>query len=325
MTTQLPSNPAKATRHDWTADLILLATTIIWGVNIVAFKAAITGNNPYVFNAQRLTLAMTTLVLLALAEAVLYPQNRSPRLPVPWAKIAIFCLLNGVIYLLTYVRGISLTTAGNVALIFASLPMWTAVYASWVLKERFSKLTWAGLFITALGTLVVILNSAVPVNLGTQYFHGNAWILAATLAWAGATIVSRNILTVLTPLQLAALASLSTTPIHWLIAWKLSPQGLFGQQTISYWAAMTYSGIFSTGIAYAMWNAGVHRVGAAYASIFQNVVTLVAVLGGWLILNEELLPIQVLGGVVTVVGLLTMRHARHHHYSSLEDQNNQVA
>lgn len=318
---QSPHDPARTPRHDWTADLILLATTIIWGVNIVAFKAAITGNDPYVFNAQRLTLAMTTLVLLAVAESMLYPQNRSPRSPVPWLSIALFSLLNGVIYLLTYVRGISMTTAGNVALIFASLPMWTAVYASWILKERFSKLTWIGLFITALGTLVVILNGAGPVNLSTQYFQGNAWILLATLAWAAATIVSRNILTVLTPLQLAALASLMTTPIHWIVAWKISPQGLFGQQTVGYWAAMAYSGIFSTGIAYATWNAGVYRVGAAYASIYQNVVTLVAVLGGWLMLNEQLLPVQLLGGALTVIGLLTMRHARHHHHADPVDHN----
>ncbi|HAC90292.1 MAG TPA: hypothetical protein DCF63_06615 [Planctomycetaceae bacterium] len=318
---QSPHDPARTPRHDWTADLILLATTIIWGVNIVAFKAAITGNDPYVFNAQRLTLAMTTLVLLAVAESMLYPQNRSPRSPVPWLSIAVFSLLNGVIYLLTYVRGISMTTAGNVALIFASLPMWTAVYASWILKERFSKLTWIGLFITALGTLVVILNGAGPVNLSTQYFQGNAWILLATLAWAAATIVSRNILTVLTPLQLAALASLMTTPIHWIVAWKISPQGLFGQQTVGYWAAMAYSGIFSTGIAYATWNAGVYRVGAAYASIYQNVVTLVAVLGGWLMLNEQLLPVQLLGGALTVIGLLTMRHARHHHHADPVEHN----
>jgi hypothetical protein len=40
-------------------------------------------------------------------------------------------------------------------------------------------------------------------------------------------------------------------------------------------------------------------------------------------LKEQLLPIQILGGILTVIGLLTMRHARHHHPASPVDHNSQ--
>ncbi|MBX3420981.1 MAG: DMT family transporter [Pirellulaceae bacterium] len=307
-----PSSLARpSAHHDWVADGLLLFTALLWGINIVVFKAAITGTNAYVFNALRLLFAVSTLVVMAAIEWQLYPAIRVRMRTLPWLTIALYCLLNGVIYLLAYVQGISLTTAGNVALIFASLPMWTAGMSMLLFNERLPGIVWTGLLITAVGTGLIILNGAGQVSLSSQYLTGNLFVLIATLAWGSATILSRNLLRVLTPLQLAAFSSLATTPIHWCIAWQHLPDVLRTSHAPGYWAAMAYSGVFSTGIAYAAWNAGVRRAGASYASIYQNVVTLVAVLGGWWLLREQLLAVQIIGGVMTIAGLLLMRRARY--------------
>ena len=75
-------------------------------------------------------------------------------------------------------------------------------------------------------------------------------------------------------------------------------------------AAIIYSGIFSTGVAYATWHAGVRAVGGSHASVYQNVVTLVAVIGGWLVLKEQPMSAQIFGGLLTIVGLFLMRRGR---------------
>ncbi len=74
--------------------------------------------------------------------------------------------------------------------------------------------------------------------------------------------------------------------------------------------SLIYSGVFSTGFAYASWNFGVHRLGGSHASVYLNVVTLVAVMGGWLVLKESPLVAQILGGIITIIGLLIMRRGR---------------
>lgn len=139
---------------------------------------------------------------------------------------------------------------------------------------------------------------------------GNIIILGASLTWASATVVSRPLMETVGPLRLAFLSSVITTPIHWVIVlcsydvqW-----GTLVDPRVAY--PILYSGILSTGLAYATWNFGVQRLGGSHASVYQNVVTLVSVIGGWVALQEQMLVTQILGGLLMVVGLLTVRKGR---------------
>ena len=72
-------------------------------------------------------------------------------------------------------------------------------------------------------------------------------------------------------------------------------------------SAILYSGIFSTGIALAMWSYGVKILGASHASIYGNLIPLVAMFFGWSMLGEIPTNFQWIGGGMIVSGLLTMR------------------
>jgi drug/metabolite transporter (DMT)-like permease len=313
--------PKPLTSHRWMADGLLLLTALLWGSNMLVFKGAIIDMDAYAFNALRLVFATITLVSMAILESTFWPQCRTMRRGVPWVQVLIFCLLNGVVYMLLFVKGISMTTAGNVALIFASLPMWAAFLSMIFLSERLPTITWTGLIITLMGTVVVTTQSGGTITWSREYLVGNAYTLMATVAWAGATVISRNILMILTPLQLAAINALLTTPLHLIVASSELPEAVGQAAKPSYLVAIIFSGVCSTGIAYATWNAGVQRVGASYASVYQNVVTLVAVVGGWIFLMEEVLMAQLAGGCLTIVGLLLMRHGRKQHFTDSIENN----
>jgi drug/metabolite transporter (DMT)-like permease len=279
----------------------------MWGVNILVFKHAVQSIDPWVFNALRLVFATTTLGILTWVEARYWP---SPRKPFSRLQVLLCALLTGFIYLLAFVKGVSLTTAGNTALILSSMPMWTAILSFVFLRERLPAVTWLGLFITFLGTVLVTTQSGGEVSLTSKYFLGNLLMLLAAMTWASGTVLSRSVLTAITPLQLAFWSALLTTPLHLVI---------FGPQIWSEWPKLLdkvmaleiiYSGVFSTGLAYASWHAGVRILGGSHAAVYQNVVTLVAVLGGWLVLREEPLVAQIVGGVLIVIGLVFMRRGR---------------
>jgi drug/metabolite transporter (DMT)-like permease len=221
-----------------------------------------------------------------------------------------FSVLNGLLYLLIFVKGISLTTAGNVALIMASLPMWTAVLSCLFLSERLPLLNWIGLTVTLAGTVIVTTHSGKQIDLGGQFLFGNLTILAATITWSSATVVSRTLMQNITPLQLAAISCVLTTPVHLTLTWRQLPDEIPKLQDWLLLACLIYSGVLSTGIAYATWNAGVRMVGASHAAVYQNVVTLVAVLGGWVFLSEQISAVQVWGGLLTAAGLVLMRRGR---------------
>lgn len=281
----------------------------MWGTNILVFKASIRDLDPWVFNGLRLIFAFVTLGILVWADARLRPV-KEPQPPIPWGRVVLFSALNGFLYLVMFVKGIELTTAGNTALILASMPMWTAVLSLIFLRERLPRVTWLGLLVTFCGTVVVTTQGSGEVSLASRYFIGNLVMLCAALTWATGTVVSRSILQTMRPLRLTFISCALTTPFHLMLAIPSISEEIPKLLQPTTFAALAYSGIFSTGIAYATWNAGVRAVGGSHAAVYQNVVTLVAVVGGWFILKEQPYAAQIVGGLFIVLGLFLMRRGR---------------
>lgn len=298
------------------ADLALLATACFWGVNILVVKFAIEFVEPLVFNAIRMVLSALTLGLLAWIE-YRYQALQNQRKPslgdwIPrknWPRILAFSACSGLLYPLLFMFGIERATAANTALLMASMPMWTAILSFCFLHERLKKITWIGLFLTLCGTALVT-SAKGQIDLSSAYITGNILILAAAAVWASATVVSRPLMHSVSPLLLAFLSAAITVPLHLLIVAPQIKESLPQFASTGMLLAVIYSGVCSTGIAYATWNLGVHRLGGSHAAVYQNVVTLVAVLGGWFVLGEAPLMAQIVGGLVTIAGLLIMRQGR---------------
>ncbi len=293
--------------------MCLLATALIWGVNILIFKYSIGILEPVVFNALRLVFSSLALALCLGIESrwngrPFWPRS-TEKTAIPWLRVASFSALTGIWYMVLFLTGIMRTTAGNTALLLASMPMWTAVLSYIWLRERLPAVTWAGLGLTLAGTVTVTLAGG-RVSLGMEYLAGNLLILAAAFSWAAATVLSRSILQTMSPLQLTFIASLTTTPLHMI--WILPQLHQHWETILEPWmmAAIVFSGALSTGLAYALWNTGVKLIGGSHAAIYQNVVTLVAVTGGWIVLGEQPLAAQVIGGLTIIAGVLIMRRGR---------------
>lgn len=286
-------------------------TAVAWGTNIPVVKQAMQVLNPWVFNASRLFLAA---IVLGVAMVIERSYRRSVSAenslrPFLWRRFVLFSLLNGFFYQYFFFQGITRTTAGNTALLLSSMPMWTAILSFIFLRERLPRVTWYGLLITMIGTVIVTTQSG-KVDLSAQYLQGNLFILAGAFTWASATVISRPLLQIWSPLKVSFWSSLLTMPLHVAMAWTAFPQATPTLQEPAVFIAIIYSGAISTGLAYATWHSGVRQLGGSHAAVYQNLVTLVAVLGSWLFLKEPFTVPQMLGGVAIVVGLLVMRRGR---------------
>lgn len=297
----------------WQADGFLLATAVMWGINIPVVKEAITRLDPFLFNASRLVFSALALALLVWLEwRSGYRQMTTP----PWRKILIFAFMTGFVYQILFMLGITRTTAGNTALLLATMPVWTAILSFFCFHERLPRITWLGLMITLAGTTLVIVSGG-KVSLKSDFLWGNFFMLLASMLWAAGTVYSRPLLREFSPLRLSLVANGLFMPLHLALAplWMQFPAKEYEpwQQVLfqpSILLAIIYSGAFSTGLAYATWNIGVRQLGGSHAAVYQNIVTLVAVLGGWIFLKEQLLAAQIAGGVIMLVGLYLMRQGR---------------
>ena len=299
------------------ADACLLSVAFIWGINMAVMKMGITMIEPFAFNSVRLTLSAMTLGVCVWLEKRRHTIEPGPPLgphsvrshSKKWAVVIAFGLLSGGFYQILFAIGMDRTTAGDSALIMSSIPMWTALLAFIFLQEKLKKI-WVGLSITFVGTLVVTLQRS-GIDFSNENLIGNTIILIAALAWSAGVIISRPLMKTISPIQLAFLATLGTLPIHYLMAWIFETDGLRNLNQPEILLCIAYSGIFSTGLAYAMWNYGVYKLGASHASVYQNLVPLVALAAAWISpLKEKITAIQILGGFLIIFGLLVTQKLR---------------
>ena len=296
--------PSPAERRDWKADVALVLVAIMWGVNIPIMKHGVELIDKLAFNSIRLTFSAVVLGVLAWLE------NKPSKPDAQWVRIIGAVFVSGFIYQLCFVLGVGETRAGNTALILSTTPMWTALLAWLAGLERLPAIAWTGLVVTFVGTILVAVDPT-QLDFGSRYFAGNMTILLASFLWALGAVLSKPLLEQISPTRMAFLAATVTLPFHYLIAGGKTLDGfrIMGSD-LNATACVAYSGLFSTGLAYAFWNYGVRKVGPSQASIYQNLVPMIAITAGWFVLSEAITPIQIPGGILILGGLLIMRRGR---------------
>jgi len=304
----MPSPDSDTTAHPGQAlpDLSLFSVAVIWGLNIPIMKSGMVASERFWFNGIRLLISALVLAALALRD---YRRGVRPAADITRRHILTYAVVVSVLYQFLFLLGISMTTSGNTALIICTVPMWTAIGARVFLGEQLRTIAWTGLFVAFFGTFIVTVLGE-ELDLSRSTFWGNVFVLIAALSWSAGTIYSRPLLGRISPMQLSALSAMIGLPFHLLIASpriiEMPPYALDG----SVWLALLYSGIFSTGIALALWNYGVQHAGAAHAAIIQNLVPVIAMGSAFLLRGETVTIAQCFGGTLIVGGLVIMRLGR---------------
>ena len=309
----------------WLAELSLLSVAIIWGVNIPIMKIALDmGIDRFSLNGLRLVVSAASLLIFATIE------RRSgvvPDLRGRWPRILCYAVLVSGLYQLLFLLAVSQTTSADIALIMATVPLWTAIGARFLLREIRGRLAWTGLLVAFAGTVLVTLSGSadnsdanVDAVVARQRLVGNIIALLAAIAWSGGTILSRPMLKSITPLQLAAISTVICLPMHLGIAWQSLPSGIARLSSIPLFSCLLYSGVLSTGLAMPMWSYGVKYAGAAHATMFQNLSPIVAIVSAWLILGESVSTAQAFGGALILGGLFIVRGARAEHPQQTADR-----
>lgn len=283
-----------------------LATVLIWGVNIPVMKGAVGVLHPFAFNTLRLTLTVVFLGWLVQRERAAEAERGAPAPPpTPWGLVALLALTAGFVYQLFFLGGMGLTSAGHTSVLIGSSPLWTALLARWSGQEAHGRAAWAGLLVAFLGTTLVVADGT-----GGATLAGDALVLGAALTWALGAILSKRALEHMSSLRLAFLYAALALPAHWLVAAPLLDTAQLAAAPPAFWAAVVYSGVLSTGVAYVLWNVGLRAIGAARTAIYVNLVPVLATLLAWAFLDEGLGALQLLGTTLVIGGLVAVQRAR---------------
>jgi len=299
-TKSVPASPLPRRPGLTAQDAGMLLVCLIWGLNFSVTKIALAQIPPLPFTAIRFAAASLLLwLVLRLVEG---------SAPVPrdgLKKLVILGLVGNTCYQLAFTVGLSRTTATNSALILSTVPTVVALFAGALGLERITPRMWFGIALGTVGVILVIATRGVGFDVKT--LPGDLLTILAVLCWAGYTVGLRRVPSGVSPLRVTTITTIAGTPLLVLAGLPGMLHLSWGTVRLEAWLALGYAAGLSLVVAYLLWNRSVKAVGGTRTAIYMCITPLFAVTGAWLLLGERPHPLQGLGAILIIAGVLLTR------------------
>ena len=288
-------------RHRIPADILLLATVLIWSLNFTAVKYALEhGFEPLVYSSVRFgAAALIFSSFTYVREGSLLVHRRDVWILLGAAGAGIWLNQMGFVY------AVDLTSSvATVALCFGTLPIFVALIASLFRVERLSTRVWVATGVSFAGVALVAAGSSGEIggDLG-----GILLALSAAATWAAYSVAIGPLMRRYSPYKISAVVlTAGCVPLFASAAVQLAREDWGGISALA-WAACFYGFFFALVLTNIFWFTAIERVGAARSALFANLQPFLGALFALAILSEELSWLQVAGGGVIGAGILVAR------------------
>ena len=226
-----------------------------------------------------------------------------------WRTLTLIAITGVLGYQLFFMNGMRFTAAGDASLIITFNPVFTVLLAAPMLGQQITRRMFLGLFCGFIGVAVVTgwsPNTDIPFE---DRILGDFMILLAALCWAMTTnntkrmMEQRNGEQKATTLEIVVWYSLiGTVLLTPLAAWETWQHGI-PEPTLTDWYAIIYLAAISTVLAYYWFAIGVEKLGATAASSYIFLMPVFGVLGGVILLDENIGWTLLLGFILIVIGV----------------------
>jgi len=217
-----------------------------------------------------------------------------------WKDHLAVALVNSVAPFVCFAWAATVLPAGYLAIINGTVPLWTAVIAVPVLKERLGPRRIAGFALGIAGVGLIVNLGPVELSLRTVLAVIVSVAGAGSWAWAGVMIKERS--GRLPPASLAAgsiaLAALILAPL-----WAAAPPPQ--EWNLPAFASLVVLGAVCSGLAYLPFFTLVRDIGPSRTLTVGFVVPVLGVLWGWLFLDETV-TLGMLAGAALVLAALAV-------------------
>ena len=263
---------------------------IFWGANFNLAKPVVAEMGPYIAGASRYILAAVIMLFIT--------RFRGESLRIRYLKAYATLGLVGVFgFNLFFFLGMQTTSAVNGALIMALNPLFTAIIAFFILKERLSNRQLLAFPIGIIGVAIVVLGAGAHLRMSL----GDIYILLANISWAFYNVMVRKLM----PKDVSGIAStagIMTVGAIALTAIALLNGERFILPSVHAGSALLIMTICGGVLSYLFWNAGIAKLGPAKAAIFLNLVPITSIV----IAAFEGVPpnqVQMIGAIIVIAAV----------------------
>ena len=284
-----------------TAILLVILSTLFWGINFHAGKYVVGYLSPLDGAAIRFSLA--SIVILVMLFAKESPTSILAAIKQQWKAYIILGIIgvagfNGLFFL-----GLKYTTAVNGALIMATNPLVTVLMSAFILKDTIRMNQYVGMLLSLVGVIIVITQGKWVMLRHFQIASGDWIIMGANVCFALYGVLCRRYLKEGKPLITTAMTMIIGAVTLLLCASLTTLSSAWLHQGWPVYAALLHMALFGTVLAYLFWNSGIIYLGINQTVIFFNLVPVFTVLIA-IMLGQPILLLQILGGILVLMGVL---------------------
>ena len=273
-----------------------LGAAFFWSFSFIWFKVAYQGYNPVTVVIFRLAIAAALITIIAaFLKRLQKPSKKDFWLFVLMAFFEPFIYFLGESYGLKYV---SSTVA---AVIVATIPLISPVFAWYFFKEKLKWMNVAGLAISFFGVGLVVLNGSLkfdasPLGIGLEFI--------AVLSAIAYSVVLKNLVSRYNTLSIIAYQNIIGI-VFFLPVWLIVDYNDFITRPFHSEAfrAIVLLAVFSSTLAFVFFTKSIRSIGVNRSNSFINLIPVFVAILSFFILKEELGLQKIIGITVVVAGL----------------------
>ena len=283
--------------RNYIAYFALAAVCVIWGTTYLALRIAVLHFPPFLFTALRQTTAGLILLgfMFTLGKAKVPPKEH------------IFRQAIGGFFMLTLGNGLVAWAemhipSGVAAIICSLMPVMVILINLFSSKDEKPTLPIIVGVVLGLVGIIMIFGEHISEFTKTEYMIGIALTFAAVISWAGGSIWIKKKNTDTNPFMNAGLQ------MFFGGFWCYPLSFIFDDLSSVSWSAeavysLIYLIIFGSIIAYASYSYALRKLPMTIVSLYAYVNPLVAIILGWLVLDEKLNLNILAAFILTVAGI----------------------
>ena len=274
---------------------MLLGTVGLWALNFTVSKYILDhGFHPLAYSSVRYACAAIIFAGITLSwEGSLRLSRRD--LP-----IGVFCTFVLFANQLSFVYALRFTTATTVALIFGTLPIFTALFARGSGVEHLPIRFWIAAGLSFAGVALVALGSGGKLS---SNLKGDMLALSGSATWAAYSVAIGPLMRRYSPFRLSAVFLLAVT-----VALLAAGSRQVADQSFHFgalvWIGFAFAVLGPLVITNLLWFTAIDRVGPSRASLFANLQPFLAALVALVLLSEPITTVQIVGGIAIAGGIV---------------------
>ncbi|WP_242832344.1 DMT family transporter [Desulfosporosinus orientis] len=287
--------PVQSKEQVW-ANLAMIAVIIFWGISYVSIKVAVIEVPPITMALIRFAIAS---LMLGIMIRRVEPQSKLDKLDLP--KMILGGIFGITLYFIFENIGVKFSTATNASLIVSVVPIITILLDVLFFHSKLSFLKLLGVFVAIWGSyLAVTANGKLELN--SAHFLGNLLMICAMMSWAFFTMVNKSLQKKYSGLFLTTYQTIFGT--LFFIPLSLLEYKDWHMFSLTALANILFLAVFCSFAGYLFYTYALKRLDVALTTIYLNLIPVVGVISGYLILNEHVLPIQLVGGLITLLAIV---------------------